>query len=280
MFVDDDSKVTVRTVRSDGKVLVTPYLVRMDSESGWIMWGCEKPHWLSKLDSRSLKWERRHSTAWVWSRVDECPVRPKKSESRFQKDACRQEDYRGASGSAGLQGKQGRSQNVDCCPEAASSRRSPRRPLPRGGVKKAEAVAHSAPEEKTKKVHRLAPPPFIAVGHSTPEEKAKKHRKLTQPPFVKKTKKKLAPPPFVAVAHSAPEEKVKKTRRKRHRRIEPQLSEPAEKKAEAVAHSTPEEKIKKTRRKRRRRIELELSEPAEIMSSSAGLRALLSQLDY
>jgi len=94
---------------------------------------------------------------------------------------------------------------------------------------------------------------------------------------VKKTKK-LAPPPFVAVVHSAPEEKVKKTRRKRHRRIEPQLSEPAEKKAEAVAHSTPEEKIKKTRRKRRRRIELELSEPAE-MSLLARLRALLSQLD-
>jgi len=76
--VDHDSKVTIRTTRDDGLVLVTTGLVHRDKDSGYIIWGLPGPrqYWLSKLDSRSLKWRHQHLAAFVWHRVGECPMPP------------------------------------------------------------------------------------------------------------------------------------------------------------------------------------------------------------
>ena len=71
--VDHDSKVTIRTTRHNGTVVVSRGLVREDYNSGHIVWG--KPpgrrYWLSELGSRSLKWEHQHLAAFVWHRVGE-----------------------------------------------------------------------------------------------------------------------------------------------------------------------------------------------------------------
>jgi len=79
-----DSKVTIRTTRHDGLVLVTTGLVRRDVNSGCIIWGQPGPrqYWLSELDSRSLKWRHQRLAAFVWHRVGECPVPPKSEEDR------------------------------------------------------------------------------------------------------------------------------------------------------------------------------------------------------
>jgi len=86
--VGDDSKVTIRTTRHDGLVLVTTGLVRTDSNSGWIIWGPSGPrYWLTELDSRSLKWDPwehrcQHAAAFVWYRVGEYPAYPKSEKDR------------------------------------------------------------------------------------------------------------------------------------------------------------------------------------------------------
>ena len=72
--VGTNSKVTVRTTRHDGSVLVTTGLVRWDKDSDWIIWGLSgsRQYWLSKLDSRSLTWRHQHLVPFVWNRVGEC----------------------------------------------------------------------------------------------------------------------------------------------------------------------------------------------------------------
>ena len=57
--IGDDSNITIKTTRHDGKVLVSgPRLVRRVGR--WIVWG--RQYWLSELDSRSLKWGHRAFT--------------------------------------------------------------------------------------------------------------------------------------------------------------------------------------------------------------------------
>ena len=85
----DKSKVTICITRRNGKVLVNDKLVKRDAKSGWITWGRDRRtgcrYLLCKLDSRSIKWEKQHAADFVWSRVGECPVRPKSEKDRDRK---------------------------------------------------------------------------------------------------------------------------------------------------------------------------------------------------
>ena len=74
------SQVTIRTARSDGSVVVTTGWVRRDQKSSWIIWGPPGPrqYWLSKLDSRSLTWQHQRRAAYVWHRVGECSMAPRR----------------------------------------------------------------------------------------------------------------------------------------------------------------------------------------------------------
>ena len=75
--VNGNSKITIRTTRPSGKIIVRDDLVGVDS-SGCIIWGRPgaREYWLSQLDSRSLKWKPQRAAAFVWHRVGECPARP------------------------------------------------------------------------------------------------------------------------------------------------------------------------------------------------------------
>ena len=116
------SAVTIRTTRPDGKVLFSPGLVRMNSQSGRIVWGRSGPtkeYWLTKLNSRSLKWESQHAKSFTWYRVGRseegratsssseaqgqqslCGIVALGKQARSPKGPCSHEDERGGSGSA------------------------------------------------------------------------------------------------------------------------------------------------------------------------------------
>mmetsp|Transcript_100824 Transcript_100824/g.256517 ORF Transcript_100824/g.256517 Transcript_100824/m.256517 type:complete len:530 (+) Transcript_100824:86-1675(+) len=74
--VEADKTVVIKTTRPTGKVISTRGLVRLDEKTNWIIWGRSGPrteYWLSKLDPRSLVWDRDGSAAFEWLRIGEAP---------------------------------------------------------------------------------------------------------------------------------------------------------------------------------------------------------------
>jgi len=233
--VDHDSKVTIRTTRHNGTVLVTRGLVRVDYNSGHIVWGRPpgRQYWLSELDSRSLKWEHQCLAAFVWHRVgEESQPTPKPSSpsklkqehraqhqceddvdtagmSPSQKGACAKAGWPGAitltPNSTEAQSKQSHSQKGACNHEdngCASGNVDTHGE--RGRFQKVGNVILVSAEEVKKRKLKIAPPHPDVV---------KKTRKLAPPPLirshvggteiapphldvVKKTRK-LAPPPLI-----------------------------------------------------------------------------------
>jgi len=187
----DKSEVTICTTRRNGEVLVNDKLVKRDAKSGWITWGRDRRtgsrYLLSKLDSRSIKWEKQHAADFVWSRVGECPVRPKSEKDR------------GASSSTVAQGRQSRSQKGVIIIKWRRVRRSQARSRCRAASPSAAAaVAHStlraecsrggSPQAQPRR--KLGPPPLVG----------RPRRKLGPPPLVGRPRRKLGPPPLVMTA--------------------------------------------------------------------------------
>jgi len=72
VVVDHDDTVEIRTKRPGGRVIVTRGLVHWDSSGEWIVWGrsgARSQYWLSKLDCKSLLWERTGSASFSWQRT-------------------------------------------------------------------------------------------------------------------------------------------------------------------------------------------------------------------
>ena len=174
----DKSEVTICTTRRNGEVLVNDKLVKRDAKSGWITWGRDRRtgsrYLLSKLDSRSIKWEKQHAADFVWSRVGECPVRPKSEKDR------------GASSSTVAQGRQSRSQKGVIIIKWRRVRRSQARSRCRAASPSAAAaVAHSTLRAECSR-------------GGSPQ--AQPRRKLGPPPLVGRPRRKLGPPPLVMTA--------------------------------------------------------------------------------
>eukprot|EP00928_Gymnodinium_smaydae_P030450 TRINITY_DN22649_c0_g1_i1.p1 TRINITY_DN22649_c0_g1~~TRINITY_DN22649_c0_g1_i1.p1 ORF type:complete len:469 (-),score=50.48 TRINITY_DN22649_c0_g1_i1:253-1659(-) len=72
-FVDvgKEGKLNVCTIRPNGRTIKTSNLIRLDDQTGWIVWGrsnVKSLFWLEELSESSLTWAREGKKSFIWER--------------------------------------------------------------------------------------------------------------------------------------------------------------------------------------------------------------------